>query len=449
MKKMPRREFLGLTGATIATALFGKEALRLLRTLSQKPMERKDSSKIRIDEIPIAAPLEIAVPKTNTEYVEMRPAKDWTDDTVLEVLQNAAQESLREGKEFVVELPEGEIIVRKKLEVVIPEGAKVILKGNAKGTRLSLAELLSDIPKDWGSFGQRNILFFKDLEGELAIEGIEFNGGSERAGKSGYVAPKSPWDSTLMIIGKGDGSTPDAEKIMNLAGKRKGTVSVKQCRFGKSESGGMVAQNLRKVEAANIHGRNLDGLVIVNWCDEVEGNNIRGKNFTSDGIYVINTEKAIFSGCHIETARQAYDFQGDGDVSLRQCHATDCAIAFLATSSEANKLPTKFAEFTGCNSIGCQAVYALGGVEQVNVVDSMSNLDGTWLARYTSRDFLHFDAIVDPEAASQYAPVIFFDVPGISKKSQNFSSVSIHLWPGYSTTNSFPKIPGVTYTKHI
>jgi hypothetical protein len=330
-----------------------------------------------------------------TEQKQLNRAEGWSGDRLQQVIEAAIKSSLETRQEVIIELPLGEIIVNKPITSIIPEGAKIKIKGNENGSRLKLDPSLSAIPKDWGSFAQRSIMYFKDMEGDLAIDGVEFHGGSERAGKGGYKPPLSPWDAMVMIVGKGEGDK--YEPAMHRAGQRKGIAVIRNCNFANSESEGALMQNISNAWMDKSQGKNLDVLFNSTWCDYVSGTNLIGENLNSDGVYITSAQNVVLKDMAIKTARQGYDLQGVAKAKLDNCNAYDCLIGYAPSKSETDKI-TKSGqiEINNSSSVGCQLPFSIGEVMNLNVEGGIHEDVGGWYRGYRVNDFLHKDGIMDP-----------------------------------------------------
>jgi hypothetical protein len=442
-KTISRRRFFkgAFVAAGLATAAGG------LYESAKNPPRLEKTSYTHLSEIPIASPMDISPFQPPRELMNLPFAEGWSEQNLLEIVHRGIGEALATGEQVIVELPEGEIQIANRLDITIPEGAKIVLKGHEKGSRLKLANSLSDIPEEWGSFGEYNMIYFKDMDGELTIDGIEFHGGSERAGKGGYKAPKSPWDSVIFIVGSGEGSTSDQDAVMKKAGKRGGKVEVRNCNFQNSESGGLVVQNISDVIVADCEGKNLDALLNASWCDDLFVKNLHGVGFNSDGLYITNVQNVILEDLQIMTARQAYDLQGNLDATLRRCNAYDCAIAYNVTKSQTDGTVSGNAQIGDCDSSECVSIYSFGGVQDIAVENGKHYAGGEWQGKFYDKEFFHADGIEEPEVAAKYNMFSLYDLAGGNHERVKFSNVQVYISKAYSVSSAFPQLDGVSYTR--
>ncbi|OGG03691.1 hypothetical protein A2W14_02975 [Candidatus Gottesmanbacteria bacterium RBG_16_37_8] len=398
-------------------------------------------------DIPIGPQLDVP---DFTQVQEMRKFEtnsSWNADQLQQQLQEAVKKSVEKNREIVVDLPKGETIIDRQITCTIPEGAKITLRGHTEGSRLKLHSSLSNVSKEWGSFAQKNMLYFKDMEGELTINGVEFHGGSERAGSGGYIAPASPWDAVVLIVGSGEGDKTDP--AMHRIGKRKGKANVKFCGFYQSESEGIMMQNLKSAGMQNCWGRNLDVLFNASWCDSVSSRNVTGENFTSDGTYITSAQNVELSNWHIKTARQGYDLQGVANAVLNECHAYDCGYSYAISRSETDRKTWSGAiTLNNCHSRDCQIVYALGLIERLQVNRANHDGIGKWYLKYLENDFLHKDGIRNPESIFAYnAPVLVYPTDGVYMKSGIYNDVKIRLSSLQKPEYKIHQFPGITYSR--
>ncbi|MBI2025912.1 MAG: twin-arginine translocation signal domain-containing protein, partial [Candidatus Levybacteria bacterium] len=180
-KGSTRRQFLkkSAIGLVLATGAL------LIKDLFKNNSSR-GAEVISLDQLPIGPPLEVTEFSGVLPKPELPAAENWDRDRIEGALEKAVKDSLEKGEEVTVSLPYGEIVVDKQITCVIPEGARLNIVGDQRGSRLKLDPKLSDVPKEWGSFATRSILYFKDMEGSIAIDSVQFDGGSKRAGKEGY-----------------------------------------------------------------------------------------------------------------------------------------------------------------------------------------------------------------------------------------------------------------------
>ncbi len=434
-------------GAGVGGGLLSYGAIKALDKVFSRVDDNGGWNDVFINEIKVGSAPEIPVFQKPGDFKELAEAREWTDETLLKAFNKGVGESLASGRLVEIQLPEGEIVIHKRLDIAIPEGAKIALKGDKNGSRLRLDSRLSDIPKEWGSFGQQNALYFKDMDGELVIDGIEFHGGSERAGRQGYAPPKSPWDSMVFVVGSGEGSGPDQHAVMRTAGKRKGRAEVKNCNFQNSESGGFMAQNVGMAVGTNLQGKNLDALFNASWCDQVGVKNMKGERFASDGLYITNAQTVVLEDLQVSTARQAFDLQGNGTAHLLRCRAYDSAIAFDITKSETDGTLAGPTFIEDSDSSECMSAFALGGIQKIAVKNSKNFMGGQWQDAHDKGEFLHADGIADSNDADNYRAFGIYDLAAANPDNVKFSDVLIHIGKNYSAANSFPKFKGVGYTR--
>ncbi len=430
-----RRGILGLAGLTAAG-------------LATKPITDKLGFFAPTSPEQTTTPLEIPPFDGITPQKEMVPVKDWGSEQVQMNLESSIRESLETGVEVVIELPEGEINIDKTITSIIPEGAKIRLKGHANGSRLKLNSALSDVSKEWGSFAEGSMLYFQDLEGELTIDGIEFDGGSARAkDRQGYTPPKSPWDSIVLIVGKGAGDRYDP--AMDQQGKRQGKATIINSNFYNSESGGVVMQNIHDAAIEDSRGSKLDALFTAAWCDNVVGRNCRGEYFTSDGTYITSAINVNLTNWQIKTARQGYDLQGVQHAELNKCHAYDTAFAYNFTLSESDKkTPSGTIVVTDSHSDGSLTPFSIGPVQNLNVTRSMHTNIGAWYKPFRIGDFHHSVGIVPIKEAIEN-PISFIEYGSenlTSTREMKLEDVKMVLSPDASIGYNLVQIPGIKYS---
>lgn len=428
-----RREVIG----TIAASATGLGAAA--KVLYDRYSESQNN------ELQPGPPLEVPAFMGISPTIELQPAIDWTTERVQTTIDQAIQQSLETGQETIIELPEGEILIDKTITCTVPEGAKIKLKGHEKGSRLKLNPALSEISQEWGSFAQSSILYFRDLEGDLGIDGIQFDGSSLRAQqRRDHTAAKSPWDSLVLIVGKGDGD--EYAPAMDRAGKRNGRAEVINSRFYNSESGGVVMQNIHDAQFHDSQGSKLDVLFTSTWCDTVSSRNCRGEYFTSDGTYISSALQVELNNWQIKTARQAYDLQGVQNASLTQCHVYDSALAFAFTLSETDNItPSGKITVRDSHSAGCLTPFSIGEVEQLQVSNSNHDTVGEWFTLYKQGDFHHTGGIV-PLGNAVEQPSSFITYGSRSTNGIKLENVAMRLSPNVPNNFNLVKLPGIQYT---
>lgn len=411
------------------------------------------------DELQHGPPLEVPPFSGVIPVTEMLPAVEWNAQKVQMSLEQAVQQSLETGQEIPVELPEGEILIDRTVMCTIPEGAKVKLKGHEKGSCLKLDPARSEIAQEWGSFAQSSILYFRDMEGDLGIDGVQFDGSSLRAQeRRDHVAAKSPWDAMVLIVGKGEGdpATDDGEKgyrpgekytpAMDRAGNRKGNAEIVNSRFYNSESGGVTIQNIHDAQFHDSQGSKLDVLFTSTWCDDVLSRNCRGEYLLSDGTYITSAQNVKLENWQIKTARQAYDLQGVRNASLTQCHAYDSAFAFAFTLSETDKTtPSGKITVDDSHSEGCLTPFSIGEVQQLQVSNSNHDNVGEWYMQYVTGDFHHASGIV-PLGNAIAQPTSFISYGSHSTEGIDLENVFMRVSPNASKNFSLANLPGIRYT---
>lgn len=294
----------------------------------------------------------------------------WSKELLQQELEKAISVSIETKREVTVELPEGEILVDKTITVVVPKEAKIRMVGHQNGSMLKLDEKLSNIPKEYYSFAQHSLLFFKDMEGELAIDGIYFDGGSKIAGKGGYKPPRSPWNSVLFIDGKGPGDSFDP--AMDRWQERRGKATIRNCTFTNSEAGGILVQNLSDAQVNSCAGQNLDALLIATWTNNVYSNNMQAENCLSDGAYITNAQHVELKKWIVKKARQGYEIQGAVDqATLEQCYADNCGVAYVCKESETgSKTPSREIALRNSDSKDCLIIFSIGNVRDLVIENS-------------------------------------------------------------------------------
>ncbi len=447
-RRVSRRQLM--SGARLGAEIVGGAAIMgVVGKLERDKLAKRDDSISykNLDETKVGPELLVRDFQGVDAFKNLEKTEVWTDNTILAAFNKSVGESLASGRQVEIDLPEGEIEVNKRLDIAIPEGAKILLKGHPNGSRLKLNPALSDVPKAWGSFGKQNMMYFKDMDGELVFDGIEFHGGSDRAGKEGYIPPASPWDSVVFVVGSGDGSNSDQHAVMKQSGKRKGRVDVKNCNFQNSESGGFMAQNVGTVVAVNLQGKNLDALFNASWCDKVGVTGLVGERLNSDGLYITNAQNVIIDNSQVKTARQAFDLQGNSVAHIKDSQAFDCATAYDVTKSETDGTVAGALFIENSDSSECQTAYAFGGVEKIAVKDSKSYMGGAWEKQYAQEEFLHGKGIVNADEALGYQPFAFYDLAGEKPDHVKFSDVKLYFSKDYSGANWLPDLGGVSYSK--
>ncbi|MGB4966405.1 MAG: hypothetical protein WBO77_04850 [Microgenomates group bacterium] len=429
---LTRRKFLGTLAA--ATGFGGAAKVLYDRHSASEAIEPQPDPPLEVPPFLGIAP-----------EAEMLPAIDWTSEKVQTSIDQAIQRSLETGREILVELPEGEILIDKTITCTIPEGAKIKLRGHEKGSRLKLEPALSEISQEWGSFAQSSILYFRDMEGDLGIDGVQFDGSSLRAQeRRDHVAAKSPWDALVLIVGKGEGEkyTP----AMDRAGNRKGKAEIVNSRFYNSESGGVTMQNIHDAQFHDSQGSKLDVLFTSTWCDDVSSHNCRGEYLLSDGTYITSALNVKLENWQIKTARQAYDLQGVRNASLTQCHAYDSAFAFAFTLSETDKTtPSGKITVDDSHSEGCLTPFSIGEVQQLQVSNSNHNNVGEWYMQYVAGDFHHASGIV-PLGNAITQPTSFISYGSRSIEGIDLENVSMRVSPNAPENFSLANLPGIRYT---
>lgn len=442
--KNSRRQFLKkfVAGSVLAiTAILGKDVVF-------NPLHKTET--IPLADIPVGPPLNINEFSGVLPKPDIPLAEHWGGDRINNALQKAIKDSLDSGEEVTVNLPYGEIVVDDPIVCVIPQGARLNIVGDQRGSRLKLNPKLSDVPKEWGSFATRSIFYFKDMEGSLTLDSVLFDGGSERAGINGYAPPKSPWESMVLAVGKGEGDKYDP--AMERAGKRTGEANITNCSFTNSESGGIVLQNLGKAVMANSQGQSLDAFLNVSWCDEVIVRGNIGEGFNSDGAYITGCQDVTLENWQIKTARQGFDLQGVAKATLTNCTAFDCAKAFELTMSETDK-KTVSDEITlvDCNSYGSLMPFSIGAVKNLSIIGGDHDGIGDWLSLYYKGDFLHTDGIVDAQGLSRMGKSFFEYNPSFLNthltKAREIYNVKMRLGENIGSDYQVISVPGVDYTK--
>ncbi len=372
--------------------------------------------------------------------------KEYNAADIEQFIQEGVQKSSETKQHEIISLPCGKIQVDRPIRCTIPEDANVSIEGNGL-TTLQLDPSLSDIPKRWGSFAKRSILFLEDVEGKVEVAGINFQGGSKRAGKYGYIPPDSPWDAMLFIDGKGSGSKYDP--AMDQACQRRGQATINHCTFFDSESEGILVQNLQTATVADCTGQNLDSLVTSAWCDSITVKKLQGENFTSDGIYITNAQYAQLKDSSIKTARQGYDIQSE-IAQLTGCDAWDCGKAFELTCSETNQTISRIITLKNSNTSGCMEVYSIGPVQNLFVSNCLNDDVGNWNRLYKQGDFLHSSGLVDPQLLGSWGtPVVDYEAVNSHgqtirlNKNIKFEDVKIRIGkyaPDYYCASEYPGI---------
>lgn len=464
-EQVSKKPDTGITRRTVIKAAGAAAALAAIAGVGIKMHESSPRGVVTepTDLLPASAELSIIGFPPVEGPSEMPQAKEWNAQNLQEYIEGVIAESLQAKESRVVELPPGEILIDRPITCVVPEGAHVRIYGHKDGSRLKLDPSLSDVPKEWGSFGERSILYFKDIEGVVDIQDVEFHGGSDRAGKEGYTPPKSPWDSMVLAVGKGvgepnaDGYRPGEQydNAMDQAGMRKGKVLIENCNFYNSESEGVMVQNLGNVEFYNLRGKNLDVLANVAWCDDVKGTNILGERFTSDGIYINSAKRVELDNCSVKTSRQGYDLQGVKDAVLRQCHAFDCGKGYEMTYSETDKTTVSEAiTLVDCATDGCMEVFSVGPVNKLHVAGGFHKGVGNWYKKYQEGEFLHRDGLVSPDdIASARSPIVTYELADAqgkvipAKQEMRFDHVIMQFGKDRPKGYVVPKLPGITYSR--
>lgn len=357
-------------------------------------------------------------------------------------IEGAVKLSLESG-EVTVSLPKGEILIDRKIELVISKGAKIKIVGHDEGTLLKLDNKLSHVSSEHGSFAENCLMYFKDMEGSLSFEGIGFDGGSEIAGKGGYKAPPSPWNAVVFVNGRGAGD--HFAPAMERAGNRQGTVIVNNCYFENSESGGFLAQNLEGVQFDNSRGENLDYLLDANWTDRVNSEHVYAEKCLSDGVYINDAGEVRLCDWTVVGARQGFDIQGVvGQAELEQCFAKDCAIAYVLAHSETDGTRVRSVSLKDSGSHNCLIVFSIGNVSKALIEGGVHNEAGGWMKSFLENDFLHI-GITDPEELVPQSIVFWGDPSNQVKFRRVEVRESIHAPNNYVLTEAkgvgnFPKV---------
>lgn len=410
-------------------------------------------------DVPEQPPLDVPVFEPVHELPDLPEAEGWDVARVQTLFDEAIKKSAETAEEVTVELPHGEIVIDGQIQFSIPANAKINVVGHELGSRLRLHPSRSELSKDWGEFATKTLLYVPDMQGELSLSNIQFHGGSERAGVKGYTPPPSPWDAVVMVVGAGEGDKYDP--AMHRAGKREGKVTVEDCTLHKSESEGILVQNLASAHFDNITGKNLDVLINSTWCDDLRVTGARGERFASDGFYITSNQDVALDNCQIKTARQAYDLQGVREAVLTNCRAYDAGKGWEVTGSETDKMTVSGkVTLQDCHSDGCVQVYSLGGVEQFTAVNGRHAAVGKWREKYYQREFLHGDGIVRPhDLARTDTPIVIYDFASKegkvlpARKKLKFENVHIQVWKesagGHQAivTDKLPDLPGITYSR--
>ncbi len=310
-------------------------------------------------------------------------AENWDEAHFEDAVDQAIDQSLDCKTPTTIQLPFGEMLFKHKIKRDFPKGAAVIFQGNC--TNLKLAEPLSHLDsKKWGSKTHNLIEFNLDEDAAVGFDGVFFDGGSSKAGKGGYSAPVSPWDSVLRITGTGPGSgtAPSKQNIES----RHGSVFIRNCLFLNSESEGALVQNVAYAEMTNTFGRNLDSLFVPCWVTKFKGKNLYAENILSDGVYIQDCGEGVLEDSMVRHARQGFDIQGSKNLTLRNCHAIDCAEAFLITESPSSQTRAKNIDISGSHSVDCALAYSLTSVDNVSIQHCTHAGLGNW---YNSFDFMH------------------------------------------------------------
>lgn len=319
-------------------------------------------------------------------------AEDWSAERLQMALEDAVAESIREKKHVQVVLPPGEIVITKKITCAIPKGASIALIGN-KASHLVLSEQLSQIPTEWDSPGNNNLLEFADVDGRVVVDGVIFDGGSEKAGKGGYQPPGGPWDAVLLINGAGPGSGKEPEQ---RDVPRTGVGIVRNCAFYNTESAACYTKNLANAEVTDTYGKNFDALWCISWCSTFYGDNLKGQNSLSDGIAAYVCDEGELHNCQMKDTRQGFLLQGSGKASLEDCYAEGCAKGYdiyrFNESPYVSNCPD--VTLTRCHSRGTAMAFAIDYATGHSVMrDSIHDDVGAW---YEKSGFLH-TGIVRPE----------------------------------------------------
>lgn len=300
------------------------------------------------------------------DRIGLPEVEDWDASKLEAYLKKAVSQSLETQRGVLVELPEGEIEVNHKIMVEVPQGALIMLAGQRGKSRLRLAETLSQIPRS-------NLVEFTDVQGEVRIEGIDFDGGSERAGKGGYEAPPDPWDAVVVIRG-GQGEV------------KGGKVVVTNCRFANSESVGLVTENLNDVNVLNIVGKNVDGAWTANWCRRINGRNIIAENCLSDGLYIVECQGGSIETVLIRSGRQGVDVHGSDNLTMSNINVLDCGLAFVNSRSLRSDKGSRNIRVEGFYSRGCGYIFSLGYLSGAEITRSSHDDAGKW---FSGQDFMH------------------------------------------------------------
>lgn len=297
--------------------------------------------------------------------------ENWNADGLKFRIDQAIQESIHNNRQIEINLPKGECVVDKLIQINVPNGAdiKIIGSGSEK-TRLRQSQERSVIPEEWGGHGL-NLLELVVDGGKIELSDIEFDGGSDRAGdlndgskSKKYMPPLSPWDS-----------------VVYAHGNHNGEIVVNKCKFTNSESVGLITEGLKNAQVSDSQGRNLDGLWTANWCDAIKGKNLHGENCLSDGLYLVECQNGEVADCIMKTCRQAYDIHGCSNLTLTNCHSLDSSHAFVVSKSERNQGPSRQISFYNCESDISGFVYAIGFTEGINIKGGSHDQAGGWFAQ--------------------------------------------------------------------
>lgn len=363
--------------------------------------------------------------------------KEWDASLFELTVANAIQESIDTNSHIEVTLPSGNITIDRNLKFDT-RNASIKLKGN--NTQLSLASELSDIPKDWASEGH-NMLEFDNVTGSIGFEGIRFDGGSQRAGKGGYVAPGGPWDAIVAVNGAGPGSDKDIPpEYQNSIRTAKATIT--NCQFENSEAPGFLGKNLNTVAMSDSQGENLDALLVAAWCDTVKTDHLEAANCLSEGIGVYACQGGEINNTKVRTARQGILIHGSNMIKVANSEVEDVAIGYLLDKAGVNKQPNQNLTFTNANSTGAAMAYAVASTYNSTFNDSTHENLGEWFVKDAdgNGDFLHSGIEAHENIDAPRQPIWI----GQDADTVTFSDITMKKGPGEHAYAKPMQIKGIT-----
>ena len=437
MSPMSRREFMKLGGAgLLATelALLGIDPARALRAAEGDPF----AAQVDLELETIRQESHNSVDVLHVPHIDALPFA-WG---------KAVEYSRANNRMTVLELAAGEHIRETRLELYLPEGARISLVGSQEGTTLRAGEKLAqgvrnakEGSKDlyWAGSKHNLLKIVVDTGASLVLRDLDLDGGCEEAGTSGgYTAPPGPWNSIVRVLGAGLGM--DYEPIRYMAGLRRGLVVAENFKSVQSIAPGLLVQNLRGFRGDQATGENVDCGVVVNWCDRFLLRNCGTKNGLSDGIYVISNGTGEIYDCWAESCRQGLDIQGGDSVIVDGFNSKDCAIGYRIGESQATQIGLQSLSLTHGDSAKCAMAYSIGRVKDGVVSDAKHSDLGGWLEGYTAEKFSHtgiaqVENILNEKRAVWYARDV--PKPTLARVS---GTVSPYAPQGYDATLSWPTI---------